>query len=179
MVMDLSSLSEPLRSKVEKRIQEKPELAAFVKLVMEKHAASPEKAEALIADLVKPSRLGIIAAALCIGLPAIGITGSLYSEHQTKQAIANGVATTARVELMKPGNCVFGSDSSRCLELRLRVFPKDGTPYTGELTESIGLEWMSRVQPGSWLIVAVDKNDPQKLTLDEEALSRPAPEPVQ
>ena len=177
--MNLSSLPEPLRSRVEKRIREKPQLEAFVKLVMEKHANSPEKAHELLEELVKPNRLLAVSVALCVGLPALGIGAVMYSEHQTKQALANGVSTTARVEIMKPGDCFVGNDGSRCLELKLRVFPKDGAAYEGTLTETVDLEWMPRVQPGSWLIVAVDKTDPQKLTLDEEAFQRPPPAPIQ
>lgn len=59
------------------------------------------------------------------------------------------------------------------------MFPKDGTPYDGELTELVDVAFIPRVQPGSWLVVAVDKYDRQKLTLDEGAMQRPAPEPIQ
>ncbi|MGV3624094.1 MAG: hypothetical protein ACO1OB_24970 [Archangium sp.] len=176
--MNLSSLPEPLRGRVEERLRKKPELEAFVKLLLEKHANEPEKAHALLAELVKPNRLLAVTLGLSIGLPAIGLGALFYADHQTKQAIANGVSTTARVELMKPSNCFFGSETSRCLELKLRVFPKNGAPYDGSLTESIAVEWMPRVQPGSWLVVAVDKSDPQKLTLDGEAFQRPAPTPI-
>lgn len=101
-----------------------------------------------------------------------------YFRQQTAKAIAEGISTTARVEIMKPGDCVFGSTGARCLELKLRVFPTNAAAYDGSLTELVSLEWMPRVQPGSWLIVAVDKNDPSKLTLDEEAFQRPAPAAV-
>lgn len=80
---------------------------------------------------------------------------------------------------MKPASCLLGSKSSRCLTLELKVFPSGSAAYDATLTEAVSLEWMPRVQPGSWLIVAVDKSDPQKVTLDEVAFQRPPPTPVE
>lgn len=37
---------------------------------------------------------------------------------------------------------------------------------------------MSRVQPGSWLTVAVDRNDPSKAYFDEASMAVEPPKPV-
>ncbi len=103
---------------------------------MEKHAASPEKAHALLAELVTPNLLARASAALSVGLPVLGMAALLYSNHQTQQELSNELA------LREP--------RERCFELELRVLPTGAAPYDSMRT----LEWRLRVQPGSWLTVA-------------------------
>lgn len=48
------------------------------------------------------------------------------------------------------------------------------------MTQLIPLEWTARVQPGSWLTVAVDPADPQQVTFDVRTMyvAPPAPPPA-
>lgn len=61
--------------------------------------------------------------------------------------------------------------------LTLEVLPEKGAPYAASLTHDISVEWMSRVQPGGYLTVAVDRGDPGKVYFDEGALALEAPKP--
>lgn len=116
--------------------------------------------------------LGAVAfVALLIGL-------DMNAEREVEDAVANGISNTAHVESMKRGDCLVGSKTTRCLELGLKVYPPAATPYVVTVTQQISTEWLPRVQAGQWLIVAVDKTDPKKVTINEAALQFPPPEPV-
>ncbi len=100
-----------------------------------------------------------------------------YSEYQHDKAVAEGIKTVARVTRLDEGFCVLGSKKASCMELTLEVLPEQGAPYAASLTHDIGMEWMSRVQPGSYVAIAVDRADPAKVYLDEDALAVAPPKP--
>ena len=40
---------------------------------------------------------------------------AIYRDHQVERAAEEGTPTTAQVERMEPGSCLFGTRSERCL----------------------------------------------------------------
>lgn len=102
----------------------------------------------------------------------------LVTQHQNDAAVANGEAVVAKVRRMDPGHCVVSSKGNKCLQLGLEMHPQGRAVYTTTLTHDIPLEFMSRVQPGSWLTVAVDRADSSKAYFDEASMAVEAPRPV-
>ena len=113
--------------------------------------------------------VGVIQAVLVI-LAVYFLSGKNHAA-----SVRTGVATLAQVKRLDEGFCVFGTEKSECLELTLELHPTSGAPYVAKLTHDIGLQWMSRVQPGSWLTVAVDRADAQKIYFDEDSMRVEAP----
>lgn len=181
-MVDLSSLPEPLRTKLEQKLQRQPELEAVIAKLMIKRATSPEDRELvdrLLTQAVSPSYLLWAGLAVVVCAALVVFISFAHGKYKTEQALKNGTLTVARVERLAPGRCLFGGDDTRCLTLGLKLFPTGGAPYEGELTENIDMDWLARVQPGEWLFVAVDKGDQQKVTLDTEAFQRPPPSPLE
>jgi hypothetical protein len=113
-----------------------------------------------------------------LGLVIASLLGYLfYSDYRHDKNVADGIKTVARVTRLEEGFCVLGSKKSRCMKLTLEVLPEEGAPYAASLTHDIGVEWMSRVQPGSYVTIAVERADPAKVYLDEDALAVEPPKP--
>lgn len=180
--MDLSDLPVSLRDKLEKRIRRRPEAAPVVDRLLAKRAAATsdeERAEVdrFLEQLVSPARRGWLFTVSIVTFCCAVIGYRIYGDRAIEHAVAVGVSTIARVERAEPGDCLFGTDSDRCLRLTVKLYPADGAPYVASFTQTIAVEWMSRVQPGAWLTVAVDPADPQKVTFDEKSMYVPPPTP--
>ena len=100
-----------------------------------------------------------------------------YSAYQVKHAVETGTPTVAQVERTAPGNCLVGESRKECLALTVKLYPASGAPYSSSFTQLIPDKWLSRVQPGSWLTVAVDPKNPQKVTFDERTMYVAPPAP--
>jgi hypothetical protein len=150
------------------------------RLLERRAAGSPEerrKVDATLIELAKPSRLGwwVALVALVVGG---SIAAHLISQRRYEAAVAVGTPTLAYVKRMDSGDCTIGQANNRCLRLALELHPENRGPYAAELTADIPLQWMSRVQPGSWLMVSVDPNDRSKVYFDERSMAIPPPAPA-
>ena len=118
---------------------------------------------------------------LVLGIPILlgGIFTAIFlKENRHDAAVAAGQRTTAQVLRMDEGSCVVGDKISDCLRLSLRVYPVGAAPYDAVLEERIQHRFLPRVQPGSWLTVAVNRQDPSQVMFDESAMAIPSPAPV-
>ncbi|AKQ68261.1 hypothetical protein A176_005173 [Myxococcus hansupus] len=127
--------------------------------------------------LIRPSRIREWLGLALVALIGLLLSYALYRDHQVARAAEEGTPTTAQVERMEPGRCLVGTKTERCLTLTLKLYPAVGAPYSASLTQSIPLEWMSRVQPGSWLTVAVAPTAPQQATFDVRTMYVAPPAP--
>lgn len=174
-------MPETVREKVEKLRARGGNQARLAEILLGKRATATTETQRAAIDeqLLKIGRVststwivvGVIQAVLVI-LAVYFLSGKNHAA-----SVRTGVSTLAQVKRLDEGFCVFGTEKSECLELTLELHPTNGAPYQAKLTHDIGLEWMSRVQPGSWLTVAVDRADAQKLYFDEDALRVEAPKP--
>jgi len=120
-----------------------------------------------------PSRAGWYFA-LAVGLFVAAVFGLLWASGQNHlAAVAAGKKVVARVARLDSGNCWVGTKTSRCVHLVLELHPNGRERYQGELTHDIPNLYLSRVQPGAWLTVAVDRADKSKVYIDEESLALP------
>lgn len=183
LVRNLQLLPEPLRTKVKEKVRRTPKARPHLEVIMKRYAEAETDAKrtsmARLLDKATSSSKGggWLGLALCTVIASL-VGYAVYSDYRIERAAAEGVPTTARVERMEPGDCLITDKTTRCLRLTVRLHPAAGAVYTAAFTQSIGLEWMSRVQPGSWLTVAVDRADPQRVVLDVRTLQSAPPAPV-
>lgn len=183
--MDLSPLPESLLVKIERRVRKKPGIAPLVERLLKKRAsAGSDEERASVDDMLEslftPSRFGLWLMLSIFGFGALVVGYAVYRDQQIESAAEAGTPTTAQVERMEPGDCLVAVETTRCLTLSLKLYPDTGAPYAASLTQLIPLEWTARVQPGSWLTVAVDPADPQQVTFDVRTMyvAPPAPPPA-
>lgn len=183
--MDTSSLPEPLRTKVDRLLRRQPAIAEIVGRQIERYAMADSddarrlaesNLEFMVAQKGRSKAWGLLVLVLVV-VPVGLLLFAVRDQHAVGQAAQDGVPTTARVTRMAPGSCLVVIGKARCLELTLELHPESAEPYTASLTQGIALEWMSRVQPGSWLTVAVDPNDRHKVTFDERTMFVAPPTP--
>jgi hypothetical protein len=84
----------------------------------------------------------------------------------------------ARVERLQEGFCFVGESHHTCMDIELAVSPADRAAFTTTVTHSVDHRWMSRVQPGQWLTVVLDKNEPSTVLIDDELFAVPPPSPT-
>lgn len=178
--MDDAELPADVRDKVQ-RLRRKGgrQAEAIDSLLQRRAAATPaerERFDRLIVELAKPNRgAWIFVGAFALSMMIVG--AHLMSEHRHKAAVAAGMPVVAQITRIDPGSCTIGQKGHTCLKLTVRVHPSGRSPYTASLTHDVALQWMSRVQPGSWLTLAVDRSDPTLVYLDEDALAVAPPKP--
>ncbi len=188
--MSTSSLPSELQAQLERALRYAPKAAPTLERIVARHAAASSDEQRARAERDLRTALGILGnpqrdsrlkLALGIGLPVLmfgALGASLVLEHRTEELIARGVPTTARVDRMEEGNCWITAKRERCLELTVKVYPQGGAAYSAKLTQAIEGHWLPRVQPGAWLVVAVSKEDPSKVAVDQGAFSVAPPAPV-
>jgi len=178
--MSEQELPAQVREAVDRLRRKGVQQRAVARLLERRAAGSTEerrKVDETLIELAKPSRLGWGLALL--GLVIVGGTAAhLISERRYAAAAAAGTPTLAQVKRMDPGDCTIGQANNRCLRLALELHPEGRDPYAAELNADIPLQWMSRVQPGSWLTVSVDPNDRSKVYFDERSMAIPPPAPA-
>lgn len=113
--------------------------------------------------------LGIFSAVLVVMFLVFSLA------DQGSKGPADGISAIARVDRAPDGRCLVGEKRSHCFGLQLTVFPRDGRSYSAGLDVNVPDRWASRVQPGSFVKVVVDKRDPSKVFLDQDAFAQPAP----
>ncbi len=155
--------------------------AKLVELLLQKRSAATldeerNRYDNLILELARPSRAKYFVGVVLAFVVAM-VGHKLYSEYRIARAVEAGARTVARVKRLEDANCLVGYDKSRCMKVTLDIFPQEGAPYAASLEHDIGLEWMSRVQPGSYVFVAVSRSNPAEIYLDEDALAVPPPAP--
>jgi hypothetical protein len=155
--------------------------AKLVETLVQKRAAATideerKRYDDLILELARPSRAKYFVG-MVLAFVAAMVGHKLYSEVRVARAVEAGVRTVARVTRLEDANCLVGYDKSRCMKVTLEILPTQGAPYMASLEHDIALEWMSRVQPGSYVFVAVSRSNPAEIHLDEDALAVPPPAP--
>jgi hypothetical protein len=133
-----------------------------------------ERVERLISALGRPNRTGLVLTIVFSFIAAV-LGYHFYTESHLRAQVANGKRAVAQVTQLNEGFCVLGSKSSQCLALSLVVHPQGHPPFEATLTRDLSEVWLSRVQPGSWVVVAIDPSEPRRVYLDEGAFSRPPP----
>jgi hypothetical protein len=173
-------LPEYLRQRVRKLRSKGPSQERMVEQLLERRARGSaeerRQVDEMLVSLTKPSRLGV-----WLGLGAVVVVGmgaaSFVSERNHAAAVEAGTKTLARVTRLDDANCVIGEKRSQCLRLTLELHPAQDAAYVALLTHDIPTKWLSRVQPGSWLTVAVDPRDRTKVYFDEPSMAVPPPLP--
>lgn len=176
------SLPPELRARLDALVAKKPAVRELVDKLTAKHAAaSSEKErqfiEKLLRDLVSPNRAGFKIGGAILLVSGLVVGLGYCSERKFEAALERSIPAVALVQRMEDGDCLVSTSRTRCLRLELEVHREGAAPYTGSLTHDIGLEWMSRVQPGSWLTIGVNPDDPNELLFDERAMAVAPPKP--
>ena len=178
-----TELPSDLSAKLDAYIAHKPSSRELVDKLLKKRAAGSEKeaaqVEKMLRWLVEPSSgravwwiLGVVFL-LVAGL----VICEMKSERDYAAAVASSRPAVGLVKRMDPGDCFTTPKQSRCLRLELEVHLPEVTPYMATITHIIDIEWLSRVQPGSWLTVGVDPVDPNVVLFNEAAMAVAAPPP--
>lgn len=178
----MHSLPPELRAKLETLAAKKPEARTLIDRLLQKRAesSSPDERqsiEGVLESLVRPSRV-----AKWLVLPAlvIGVLAVLYVREQRHQAAVHaGIPTTAQVVRQVKGWCWSTGSDSTCVRLGLRVYPQGAPVYEASLDVSVENRLLSRVQPGAWLTVSVNRTNRSKVLFDEEAMAVAAPPPIE
>lgn len=183
--MDLSTFPQALQDRAAVAIHKRPKLQSTVERLATEHQAAQTAderrrleriLEGMIDHATAPSRTWLLVVVIVV-LSCSGLGYVMLQEHRLTSAVENGVATTAFIERSERGSCGVGTTTDRCMALEVTVYPDSGAPYRAALTQQIPLEWLSRVQPGSWLTVAVDPSNPAAVVVNVAALSLPPPPP--
>ncbi|MFY1824511.1 hypothetical protein ACN47A_01230 [Myxococcus fulvus] len=104
------------------------------------------------------------------------VMGQVLGGRNTSNSM-EGTPAPARVERAATGSCIIGFKNSSCFELTLSVHPPRQEVFTTKIDVNIPHQWSSRVQPASWVMVVVDREDPSKVGLDLDAFELPPPAP--
>jgi hypothetical protein len=171
-----------LRAQLDAFLVKKPDLRGLVDKLAKKHAAAESSnerqlIEKLLRDIMSPSRAAWWIGGAILSFALFVLVWGFWSDRQRAESLAHSVPATALVKRMDDGDCMVGTKTSRCLRLELEVHRDGAEPYTGSLTHDIGLQWMSRVQPGQWLTIGVNPDDPNELLFNEEAMAVAPPAP--
>ncbi len=179
--MQEDELPDYLRQKVDALRSKGPTHALAVERLLQRRRRGTvddrRRVDELLTSLAKPNRWGLW---LGVGIGAVAVAAvgsSLAVDHEQAAGVAAGVKTVAKVVRLEDGNCLVGEKGRKCTRLQLEVHPESGDAYPAELTSRIHLHWMSRVQPGSWLTVAVDPRERTKIYFDEASMSVAPPSP--
>jgi hypothetical protein len=100
-----------------------------------------------------------------------------YSVAHLSSQVDKGVRAVAKVDRLSEGFCLLGTKKTTYVNLTLTVHLKGRRPFRSSLTRSLSERWLSRVQPGSWVVVAIHKADPTVVYINEAALEEPPPSP--
>jgi hypothetical protein len=173
-----AKLPAPVQAVVIRLRRHKPQHVSVLERLLAKWEAgdreAKERVEHLILALGRPNRMGLVLT-IVFSLVAAVLGYHFYSESHLRTQVANGTRAVAQVTQLNEGFCVLGSKSSQCLALSLVVHAQGHPPFEATLTRDLSAMWLSRVQPGSWVVVAIDPSDPRIVYLDEGAFSRPPP----
>lgn len=176
----MHSLPPELRAKLETLAAKKPEARTLIDRLLKKRseADSPDERagiEQVLESLVRPSRFGgwlVLPAVVAI------VLGVIYWRHQRHLAqVRAGIPTTAQVVRQDSGWC-WNGQTETCVRLALRVYPQGAAAYEATFDANVEQRFLSRVQPGSWITVSVNRTDRSKVMYDEEAMAVASPPPV-
>lgn len=117
------------------------------------------------------------------GLLVISAVGGLiafgaYALDQNIATDADGTPAVAHILGAGAGDCMVGNRGSYCFGLRMQVYPTGTLPFVTTVDVLVPLAWSSRVQPGNWVYVVIDRTDPTRVSLNVDAFARAAPAPV-
>lgn len=127
---------------------------------------------------MRPESRRVVVTVLVVAAGALGLlTLSLLALRQGTASRADGEAAIARVERAADGACLVGGHREHCYRLEFLVFPKGGAEFRAALDVNVQDRWASRVQPGSYVWVVRNGENPQEVALAVEAFQEPAPRP--
>ncbi len=176
-----ADLDPELRSRLEKAVARHPALQEKVDELLAVHAAGDAtkriEIEFLLERLVTPDRRALWIGGGTVLAVVVIVAVLLGLERRQTAAVARGTPTVAKVLRTEPGDCLAAPKKAVCLRLELELHPTGKPTYTGSLTEPIGVEWTSRVQPGAWLTVSVDPDDRNDILFDPRTMTVAAPTP--
>jgi hypothetical protein len=116
-----------------------------------------------------------------VGLVVAGALGLLaaswFALRRGTATRADGEPAIARVERAGDGSCIVGGQREHCYRLDLSVLPKAGEGFRTSLDVNVPDRWASRIQPGAYLWVVRDREDPKAVSLAIDAFDEPAPKP--
>ncbi|NVJ16618.1 hypothetical protein [Myxococcus sp. AM010] len=117
-----------------------------------------------------------VVGAIFVAIILMVMVGQFLGARNTASA-TDGTPAPARVERAARGSCIIGFKSSSCFELTLSVHSPRQAVFTTKIDVNIPNQWSSRVQPSSWVMVVLDREDPSKVGLDLDAFELPPPAP--
>lgn len=181
--MDLDQLDSPLREQVRTYLDHNPKSATTVARVLEKRSvaaqAERERLDKMLTFMITPSRkVGLIFGGLIAFFVAAVLGFTVWKQRQHDANVVSGQPVVAKVVRLDPGSCAIGQKGNTCLKLGLELHPEGRAVYAASVTHDLPLQWASRVQPGSWITVAVDRTDPSNVYFDESSMAVAAPQPV-
>ena len=147
-----------LSAKLDAFLHKKPQVQELVDRLLAKRAAATSDSERkfiekTLRDIASPNRAPLLLGIAIVAVMVVVMGLILWTEAKEEAALARSVPAVALVKRMDPGDCWAGTKTARCLRLELEVYRDGAAPYVGSLTDNISLEWMSRIQPGSWLTI--------------------------
>ena len=177
-----AELPPDLAAKVDAFLQENPRFRDLVDILRKKHAeGTPEQAAQArqsLDELMQPST-GSFWKWVFGGIVLLVVGSNAWDYYVARQhaaALARSTPAVAQIKRMEPREC-DEPDEKRCVVLELEVHREGTAPYTASLSQVLAIEWMSRVQPGAWLTVGVQPDDPSVVLFDEASLQVAAPAP--
>ncbi|HSC89802.1 MAG TPA: hypothetical protein VLC09_21140 [Polyangiaceae bacterium] len=174
-----SPLPETVARKVEQLRSRRGSHAALVeRLLRKREAAGTDEERASVDELIlalgRPSRLGLFLGG-AFGLLLLALGANAVQGYRYAAAVREGERRVAEIRRLDEGFCWFGSDDHECIELTLRVATPGGATIEARLTYDLPNRWLSRVQPGSFIYVSLDRAEGHTVRFDEAALSEPPP----
>jgi hypothetical protein len=111
--------------------------------------------------------------AAVLGLLAL----SLLTLRRGTAARAEGEPAIARIDRAGDGSCWVGGKREHCYRLEFSVLDRAGGVFRATLDVNVADRWASRVQPGAYVWVVRDRENPKEVSLAVEAFEEPAPKP--
>jgi hypothetical protein len=158
----------------------KPSVSGVLERLLAEWSAGDSSEKARIeSQIVQLGKTNVANRALYIifGFVFLVLGYYFYAEAHLSSQVDKGVRAIAKVERLSEGFCLLGTKKTTCVNLTLMVHSKGRRPFRSSLTRSLSERWLSRVQPGSWIVVAIDKADPTVIYINEVAFEEPPPSP--
>lgn len=138
-----------------------------------KNTPSEGQSEGARKKIILYGVLAVLGTVVILPLAMLGI----YVGHSGSAAKAEGTPAVARVDRRGEGFCWVGFEGGSCLSLNLTVFPEEEAPFAAVVVVNVEDRWLSKVQPGSYVRVVRDREDPNKVYLNTESFPNAAPTP--
>ncbi len=164
----------PIPDELEQAIRTEPE--ALAALMRRKYReAPPEKRDEVVQAFVKGAAssrrfrwMTVVGVVLFLVPPAVWIWNRMSEES----ALAASSPAVAKVTRMVPAGW---TEDDHTVRLGLEVHQERRKPFSAELTVKVDVEWLPRVQAGSWMRVGVGKDG--SVVFDRKSMEVEPPAP--